>query len=92
VRELKGFKKVKLQQSEKMEVMITIPIALATGFWDERSSAWLSEAGEYTVTVVGTGEQNVLSTGFVICQTREWIGLCEPVITAASRHVNGNGK
>ncbi|KAJ5742134.1 hypothetical protein N7533_011543 [Penicillium manginii] len=92
VRELKGFKKVKLQQSEKMEVMITIPIALATSFWDERSSAWLSEAGEYTVTVVGTGEQNILSTGFVICQTREWTGLCGPVITAASRHVNGNGK
>jgi beta-glucosidase len=92
VRELKGFKKVKLQQGEKQEVMITIPIALATSFWDERQSAWLSEAGEYTVTVVGTGEQNVLSTGFVISRTREWKGLFEFVTPAASQCVNGNGE
>ncbi|CAI7618811.1 unnamed protein product [Penicillium pancosmium] len=92
VKELKGFKKVKLQQGEKGEAMIVIPIALATSFWDERSSAWVSEAGEYTVTVVGTGEQNVLSTGFVISRTRVWNGLCEPVITDVSQHVNGNGK
>ncbi|KAJ5816219.1 hypothetical protein N7447_008452 [Penicillium robsamsonii] len=92
VRELKGFKKVKLQRGEKQEVVIVIPIALATSFWDERSSAWLSEAGEYKVTVIGTGEQNVLSTGFAISRTREWNGLFGPVITAVSRHVNGNGK
>ncbi|KAJ5974959.1 hypothetical protein N7481_008666 [Penicillium waksmanii] len=96
VKELKGFKKVKLQQGEKKKVMIVIPIALATSFWDERSSAWLSEAGEYTVTVVGTGEQNVLSTGFVITRTRGWNGLCGPVTSDVSRdvsrHVNGNGK
>ncbi|KAJ5494468.1 hypothetical protein N7463_010555 [Penicillium fimorum] len=82
VRELKGFKKVKLQQGEKQEVVITIQVALATSFWDERLSSWLSEAGEYTVTVVGTGEQNVLSTGFTISHTREWNGLFEPILSA----------
>lgn len=91
VRELKGVKKVKLHQGEKVEVMIVIPIALATSFWDERSSAWLSEAGEYTVTVVGTGEKNVLSTGFAISRTREWNGLCDSNITDVPQHVNGNG-
>lgn len=92
VRELKGFKKVKLQLGEKQKVLIVIPMTLATSFWDERLSSWLSEAGEYTVTVVGTGEQNVLSTGFVICRTRRWNGLSGPVITPQFRHEYTNGK
>ncbi|KAJ5216204.1 uncharacterized protein N7498_002611 [Penicillium cinerascens] len=75
VRELKGFKKLELQQGEKLEVVIVIPVALATSFWDETQSAWVSEAGEYRITAVGTGEQNYLSTGFEISHTREWNGL-----------------
>ncbi|KAJ5787302.1 hypothetical protein N7457_002292 [Penicillium paradoxum] len=92
VRELKGFKKIKLQQGEKKAVMIAIPLALATSFWDESISAWLSEAGEYKVTVVGTGDHNSLSTGLTISHTREWSGLFGPALPAQSMHVNGNGK
>lgn len=75
VRELKGFKKLNLQQGEKQDVVIVIPVALATSFWSETHSAWVSEAGEYRITAVGTGEQNCLTTGFEISHTREWNGL-----------------
>lgn len=92
VRELKGFKKIKLEQGKNQEILITIPLALATSFWDEARSAWLSEAGEYTVSVVGTGEGNWLSKTFTIARTREWNGLFGPAIHAPTVHVNGNGK
>lgn len=91
VRELKGFKKIALQPGEKQEVMVTIPIALATSFWDEGCSAWVSEAGKYTVTVVGTGEQNSTSEIFTISRTREWNGLLGGIEQDPFLHVNGNG-
>lgn len=98
VRELKGFKKVKLEPGEKQEVTISIPLSLATSYWDENQSAWLSEAGEYTATVVGTGEGNTVSQNFTIGRTRWWNGLPHPVHDDASTdvdgtgsHVNGNG-
>lgn len=75
VRELKGFKKIKLQQGEKQDIVIVIPVALATSFWSETHSAWVSEAGEYTITAIGTGEQNYLTTPCEISHTREWNGL-----------------
>ncbi|KAJ5313224.1 uncharacterized protein N7443_000108 [Penicillium atrosanguineum] len=74
-RELKGFKKLKLQQGEKQDIVIVIPVALATSFWNETQSAWVSEAGVYRITAVGTGEQNYLTNGFEISHTREWNGL-----------------
>jgi beta-glucosidase len=92
VRELKGFKKIKLEQGEKQKILITIPLALATSFWDEGRSAWLSEAGEYTVSVVGTGKENSLWKTFTIERTREWNGLFGPAIHAPTVQVNGNGK
>lgn len=92
LRELKGFKKTSLQQGEKKEVLIVIPMTLATSFWDERLSSWLSEAGQYTVTVVGTGEQNVLSAGVMLRRSRRWNGLPEAVITPRFRHEYTNGK
>ncbi|KAJ5585629.1 hypothetical protein N7450_005416 [Penicillium hetheringtonii] len=92
LRELKGFKKTSLQQGEKKEVLIVIPMTLATSFWDERLSSWLSEAGQYIVTVVGTGEQNVLSAGVMLRRSRRWNGLPEAVITPRFRHEYTNGK
>ncbi|KAK9366128.1 glycosyl hydrolase [Lipomyces kononenkoae] len=74
-RELKGFKKVLLQPGHKQIVLITIPFGLATSFWDEARSAWVSETGDYTVTVVGTGEGNDLSAQFTVAKTRWWNGL-----------------
>jgi beta-glucosidase len=91
IRELKGFKKVRLEIGEKQEIFISIPLALATSFWDEGHSAWLSEAGEYRVIAVGTGNQNSLSATFQVARTRRWNGLFGPVVNAPSLHVNGNG-
>ena len=88
VRELKGFKKVRLGPSEKQEVMISVPLALATCFWDEGRSAWLSEAGKYTVTIVGTGKENSVSGIFSVSRTRE-ASQCAAV-HAPSLRVNGN--
>jgi beta-glucosidase len=75
VRELKGYRKIMLQPDEQKEVSIVVPIGLATSFWDERRSAWLSEAGLYTIEVVGTGEGNSLSAEFEVQASRHWNGL-----------------
>ena len=97
-RELKGFKKVKLEPGEKREVTVSIPLSLATSYWDENRSAWLSEAGEYTATVVGTGKGNTVSQTFTLGRTRWWNGLPHPAVNDVSTsvdgtgaHVNGNG-
>lgn len=91
VRELKGFKKVKLEPGEKQEVTVSIPLSLATSYWDENRSAWLSEAGEYTATVVGTGKGNTVSQTFALDQTRWWNGLPHPAVGDAATQVNGTG-
>lgn len=75
VRELKGYRKVLLQPGEQTEVLVVLPTGLATSFWDEGRSAWLSEAGVYTIEVVGTGEGNTLSTEFEVQTSRYWNGL-----------------
>ncbi|KAK9236471.1 glycoside hydrolase superfamily [Lipomyces kononenkoae] len=85
-RELKGFKKVHLQPGHKQTVLITIPLGLASSFWDEARSAWMSEAGDYTVTVVGTGKGNALSAQFTVAKTRWWTGLLGPNV---DNRVNG---
>jgi beta-glucosidase len=75
VRELKGYQKVMLEPAEEKEVPIVVPMGLATSFWDEARSAWMSEAGMYTVEVVGTGEGNMLSVPFEVRTSRCWNGL-----------------
>lgn len=75
VRELKGYKKIMLEPGETKEVSIAIPVGLATSFWDEGRSAWLSEAGMYTLEVVGTGEGNTLAAQFEVRTSRWWNGL-----------------
>lgn len=92
VRELKGFKKVRLNPGERQEIKISIPSSLATSFWDESRSAWLSEAGEYTITVVGTGKDNSISQTFTMGRSRWWNGLFGSVVNdVSSLHVNGIG-
>lgn len=75
VRELKGYRKVMLQPGEETEVLIVLPTGLGTSFWDEGRSAWLSEAGVYTIEVIGTGEGNSLSTEYEVQASRYWTGL-----------------
>jgi beta-glucosidase len=90
VRELKGFNKVTLQTGESKKIRITVPICLATSFWDESISEWMSEAGEYAVSIVGTGDGNSISAPFTISKSRSWTGLYTPVIGGFSApKVNG---
>lgn len=87
-RELKGFQKVHLQPGEKRAVYVSIPLGLATSFWDEGRSAWLSEAGTYSATVVGTDSS--LSTRFTVSTSRWWKGLGRPTNTTG-REGNSTG-
>jgi beta-glucosidase len=75
VRELKGYTKVMLESGESKEVEIVVSMGLATSFWDEARSAWCSEKGTYTFEVVGTGEDNVLTSPFKVRTSRWWNGL-----------------
>jgi beta-glucosidase len=75
VRELKGYRKIVLQPDQTKEVSIVISTGLATSVWDEARSAWLSEAGMYTIEVVGTGEGNKVSAQFEVRTSRHWNGL-----------------
>ncbi|KAJ4286210.1 hypothetical protein N0V88_008073 [Collariella sp. IMI 366227] len=75
VQELKGYRKILLQPGEEKEVSVAVSTGLATSFWDEERSAWLSEAGVYTVEVVGTGEGNSLLAEFEVRGSRYWNGL-----------------
>ncbi|KAL3457967.1 putative beta-glucosidase J [Aspergillus heterothallicus] len=74
-RELKGFAKVLLEPGETKQITIVVSIGLATSFWDEARAAWCSEAGMYTIQVVGTGEGNVLSAPLEVRTSRWWNGL-----------------
>lgn len=90
VRELKGFKKVSLQAGESKKIRITVPMCLATSFWDESIAEWMSEAGEYAVSAVGTGNGNSRSALFTISKSRSWTGLYTPVVEGLSAFkVNG---
>lgn len=90
VRELKGFNKVTLQADESKNIRITVPICLATSFWDESIAEWMSEAGEYAVSIVGTGKGNSISAPFAISKSRSWTGLYMPVVEGFSvPKVNG---
>lgn len=75
VRELKGYRKIMLQPDETKEVLIVISTGLATSVWDEARDAWFSEAGMYTIEVVGTGEGNKVSAPFEVRTSRHWNGL-----------------
>ena len=75
VKELKGFQKVMLSPGEEKRVRIVVQKTLATSFWDEQLSSWMSEEGNYGVSAIGTGEGNVVSGEFTVSQTRSWSGL-----------------
>ncbi|CAK7210469.1 hypothetical protein SBRCBS47491_000794 [Sporothrix bragantina] len=90
VRELKAFHKVSLLQPGESRAVTLPPIslALATSYWDENRDAWLSEAGAYTVHVVGTGagNSNTVSQTFVVHASRWWTGLLGDVTSKTNGH------
>lgn len=91
-RELKAFHKVAaLAPGETRSVTLPpVSLALATSFWDENRDAWLSEAGEYTVHIVGTGSSNTVSQTFTVDKSRWWTGL-HGKVEAATNGVTANG-
>lgn len=75
-KELKGFKKVSLKEGESKVVDVEIENKYATSFWDEIRAAWVSEKGEYVVSVGGTSEEEGLVRGdFEVEKTGWWNGL-----------------
>ncbi|KAJ9206276.1 hypothetical protein DTO280E4_61 [Paecilomyces variotii] len=74
VRELKGFKKVFLEAGGNKAVEIVVNKGVATSFWDETRSSWISEKGDYELLITGTGEQD-LRFPFQVAKTRWWSGL-----------------
>ncbi len=59
-KELKGFKKVFLQPGENQDVSITVDKS-ALSFYDEATSSWKAEAGEFTA-LVGTASDKLANT------------------------------
>ncbi|ERS98825.1 hypothetical protein HMPREF1624_04015 [Sporothrix schenckii ATCC 58251] len=92
-RELKAFHKVpSLAPGETRAVTLDpVSLALATSFWDENRDAWLSEAGEYTLHVVGTGSDNTVSTTFSVAKSRWWTGLLGKIDAAPNGTSGVNG-
>lgn len=56
-KELKGFKKVYLQPGESRDVELTIDNS-ALSFYDDRTQAWTSEAGDFTA-LIGNAADNL---------------------------------
>lgn len=74
VRELKAFQKVFLQPGESKTVQLVVEKKLATSWWDEQREQWISEKGQYQISVTGTGMEE-LQGEFEVGKTRFWLGL-----------------
>lgn len=74
VRELKAFQKIFLQPGESRTVQLEVEKKLATSWWDEARSKWISEKGRYEVLITGTGKEE-LRGEFNVGKTRFWLGL-----------------
>jgi beta-glucosidase len=75
-KELKGFKKVWLENGESKQVQVTIELKYATSFWDEVRDAWISEKDSYEVIVGGSSDEvGALRGSFEVAKTSWWNGL-----------------
>ena len=75
-KELKGFKKVFLEQGEEKRVEVELDTKLATSFWDEGRHSWVAEKGTYRVLVGNSSLcENFLEASFEIEETFWWNGL-----------------
>lgn len=69
VKELKAFEKVFLQPREKKVVKVKMVEKYALSFWDEKSSHWVAEAGEFHFHV-----ENLVAP-FILKESFTWNGL-----------------
>jgi beta-glucosidase len=56
-RELKGFARVSLKPGEQKTVSLPLEIA-SFSYWDQQRTAWVADAGEYTL-YVGDSSRNL---------------------------------
>ena len=75
VKELKAFRKIRLEAHGSTEVSIEFDKVLSTSFWDEGRDKWCSEAGEYTVLVGTRSQDTPMEATFAVESTRYWKGL-----------------
>lgn len=74
VRELKGFKKIRLKPETKEIVKIQIATRYATSFWNETRNMWISEKDMYEV-IVSNGTDLRLKGDFEVHKPTWWKGL-----------------
>lgn len=74
VKELKGYAKVWLQAGESKVARIDLDRE-ALGFYDNRRSCWIAEAGDFVVHACASSADIRLSTSIVLAKTLTWTGL-----------------
>lgn len=74
-KELKGWKKVRLQKGEKQAISVLLDLKYATAFWDEAEEQWCCEKGKYTVLVGTSSRGEFLRENIEIEKTFWWRGL-----------------
>lgn len=74
VKELKEFKKLRLQAGSDEVVDISLDIVRATSFWDEKSSSWCSHSGSYRIMVGTSSRGEFLEEVLEVAETTFWSG------------------
>lgn len=67
VKELKGFKKVRLNPGEKKHVSLTLD-RRALAYWDVNSNDWRVDPGQFTVYVGDSSADTPLTTNLTVSQ------------------------
>ncbi|PBP21981.1 glycosyl hydrolase family 3 N terminal domain-containing protein [Diplocarpon rosae] len=76
IKELKAFKKVKLQPGESKNIQMEVETKYAASFWDEIRAKWIVEKDEFVVTVGrSSADKEALEGSFLVKKTSWWSGL-----------------
>jgi beta-glucosidase len=74
VKELKEFKKVRVQAGSEEIVTIPLDLVRSTSFWDEKSSSWCSHSGSYKIMVGTSSRGEFLEEVLEVAETTFWSG------------------
>ncbi|KAI6762252.1 hypothetical protein HG531_002805 [Fusarium graminearum] len=75
VKELKAFRKVRLEAGEEKHITIDMDTVLSTSYWHEGRDKWCSEKGLYDVLVGTSSADTPLQASFEVTRTSYWTGL-----------------
>lgn len=75
VKELKAFRKVRLEAGEEKHITIDMDAVLSTSYWHEGRDKWCSEKGLYDVLVGRSSADTPLQASFEVTRTSYWTGL-----------------